>query len=98
MKHVFNKSFFLILSVGLLASCNQMNDRVDQKLQELNTKATYLDSIITKEVDKVMQLDSIINIEGEKIKKLDSLVDKSTSKIDSIAKTKMKTLKNLITN
>ncbi len=98
MKHVFNKSFLLILSLGLLASCNQMNERVDQKLQELTNKATYLDSIVTKEVDKVMQLDSIINLEGEKIKKLDSLVDKSTSKIDSIANVKMKTLKNLITN
>jgi len=40
-----------------------------------------------------MALDSIINIESDKIIVLDSLINKSSIKIDSIAKEKIKSLK-----
>lgn len=80
----------------LFTSCQQMSNKVDEKLNKLSTKADQLDSIINKEVDKVMTLDSIINLEGDKVKKLDSLINKSSTRIDSIAKTKLESLKNLI--
>jgi len=40
-----------------------------------------------------MALDSIINLERDKVKVLDSLINKSSSKLDSIAKSKLRSLK-----
>lgn len=45
-----------------------------------------LDSVIRKEVDKVITLDSLIDKESEKVKKLDTLINKSSSQLDSIFK------------
>jgi flagellar biosynthesis chaperone FliJ len=86
----------IIFTLTLFSSCQQMSNKVDEKLNKLSNKADQLDSIINKEVDKVMALDSIINLEGDKVKKLDSIINNSTSKIDSIAKSKMNTLRNLV--
>lgn len=86
----------IVFTLIAFTSCQQMSNKVDEKLNKLSNKADQLDSIINKEVDKVMSLDSLINLEGDKVKKLDSLINKSSIRIDSIAKTKLKSLKSLI--
>lgn len=93
---MIKKTILLTTMIIFFTSCGKISDKVDLKLNELTNKANQLDSIINTEVDKVMALDSIINLEGEKVKKLDSLVNKTTSKLDSLAKTKLSSLRNLI--
>jgi len=77
----------------LFISCSDMSKKVEDRLNDLTNKAESLDSLVNKEIDKVMALDSIINLEGNKVKVLDSLINKSSSRIDSIAKEKIKSLR-----
>lgn len=77
----------------LFISCSDMSKKVEDQLNDLTNKALSLDSLVNKEIDKVMTLDSIINLEGNKVKVLDSLINKSSSRIDSIAKEKIRSLK-----
>ncbi len=82
-----------LLMMVLFISCSDMSKQVEGRLNELTNKAESLDSIVNKEIDKVMTLDSIINLEGNKVKVLDSLINKSSSRIDSIAREKIRSLK-----
>ena len=82
-----------ILMLGLFISCGEMTKKVEDKLNDLTNKANRLDTLINKEIDKVMVLDSIINLERDKIKALDSLINKSSSKLDSVARAKIKSFK-----
>lgn len=83
----FQKNIICTFSAMLLlASCGNISNEVENKLNELNKKTESLDSMVNKEVDKVLTLDSLINKESEKVKKLDTLINKSSSKIDSIVK------------
>ncbi len=83
MKKILKKSLPLIILVGLFASCNEISNKVDKKLDELSNKAEHLDSLVNKEINKVKGLDSFIN--------------KSASKIDSLTNKKMESLeKNII--
>jgi len=77
----------------LFISCSDMSKKVEDRLNDLTNKAESLDSLVNKEIDKVLALDSIINLEGNKVKVLDSLINKSSSRIDSIAKEKIKSLR-----
>ena len=77
----------------LFISCSDMSKKVEDRLNDLTNKAESLDSLVNKEIDKVMALDSIINLEGNKVNELDSLINKSSSRIDSIAKEKIKSLR-----
>lgn len=82
-----------LLIMVLFISCSDMSKKVEDRLNDLTNKAESLDSLVNKEIDKVMALDSIINLEGNKVKVLDSLINKSSSRIDSIAKEKIKSLR-----
>jgi hypothetical protein len=82
-----------LLMMVLFISCSEMSKKVEDRLNDLTNKAESLDSIVNKEIDKVMALDSIINLEGNKVKVLDSLINKSSSRIDSIAREKIRSLK-----
>ena len=82
-----------LLMMVLFISCSEMSKKVEDRLNDLTNKAESLDSLVNKEIDKVMALDSIINLEGNKVKVLDSLINKSSSRIDSIAKEKIKSLR-----
>ncbi len=82
-----------LLMLVFLISCNEVSKNVEDRLNDLTKKAESLDSLVNKEIDKVMVLDSIINMEGNKVKVLDSLINKSTSRLDSIAKEKIRSLK-----
>lgn len=96
MKNILKSSLYIFLIAASITSCGDMSKKVEVKYNELNNKVNQLDSLVNKEVGKVMALDSLINIEGDKIKKLDSLVNKSTFKIDSVTKTKIESLRNII--
>ena len=81
-----------LMIMVLFISCSEMSKKVEDQLNDLTNKAQSLDSLVNKEIDKVMELDSIINLEGNKVKVLDSLINKSSSRIDSIAKEKIRSL------
>jgi len=81
------------MTMLLFFSCSEMSKKVEKHLNDLTNKAENLDSLVNKEIDKIMALDSIINLERDKVKVLDSLINKSTSRLDSIAKEKIKSLK-----
>ena len=82
-----------LLMMVLFISCNEVSKKVEDQLNDLTNKAESLDSLVNEEIDKVMALDSIINLEGNKVKVLDSLINKSSSRIDSIAREKIRSLK-----
>ena len=82
-----------LMIMVLFISCSEMSKKVEDQLNDLTNKAQSLDSLVNKEIDKVMELDSIINMEGNKVKVLDSLINKSSLRIDSIAKEKIRSLK-----
>ena len=100
MKNISNNYFLYILAAVLasafLASCGNLGNEVENKLNELKNKTESLDSMINKEVDKVLTLDSLINGESEKVKKLDSLINKNSSKLDSISNEKIKLFEKII--
>ena len=98
MKNKLNIICFAILIIGLLTSCGDLSQKAEDKLNELNAKTDRLDSLVNKELKKVNSLDSLINNEGVKVKKLDSIITKSTTKIDSIANSKMNILKRINSN
>ena len=90
-KHL--KIILPFMMMVLFISCSDMSKKVEDRLNDLNNKAESLDTLLNKEIDKVMALDSLINLEGNKVKVLDSLINKSSSRIDSIAKEKIRSLK-----
>lgn len=94
MKTLF-KSIIMLVVIGSFASCSNMNKKMEDKLKDLTKKAEHLDSLVNKEVNKVMALDSLIKIEGSKILGVDSLIKKSL-KLDSIADKKINDLKKVI--
>lgn len=88
--------FLPILALFLLASCGDLRKEAEDRLNDLQNKAESLDSLVNKEIDKVLTLDSLVNREGEKVKKLDSLLNNVSSKMDSISTEKMKLLEKII--
>jgi septal ring factor EnvC (AmiA/AmiB activator) len=96
MKYLPNKILLSILATFFLSACSNLSNEVENKLNELKSKTESLDSLINKEVDKVLTLDSLINGENDKVKKLDSLINKSATKLDSIAKEKIKLFEKVI--
>lgn len=87
-------SFTVIIALTV-ASCNNLSNEVENKLNELKTKTESLDSVVNREVNKVLMLDSLITTESEKIKKLDSLINKNSSKFDSALQKKTKIFEQL---
>jgi CO dehydrogenase/acetyl-CoA synthase gamma subunit (corrinoid Fe-S protein) len=82
-----------LMMMLLFISCTEMGRKVEEKLDDLNKKTESLDSLVNREIDKVLILDSIIIRESEKVKKLDSLIEKSASRLDSIVNEKVNQLK-----
>src|SRR5680860_1378153 len=96
MKGLVDRSLFLILAPGFFGSCSDMGKKLEEKLNEPDSRAEGLDSIVNREVDRVRDLDSLVNFENVKIKKLDSVITESTSRIDSIARKKIEALNEII--
>lgn len=95
MKKIKKGSLLIVLSIGFFTSCSDISKKVEDRLIELDTKTEQLDSIVNREIDRVMELDTLINYENIKVEKLDSLIEKNASKIDSIAKEKIRLLKEI---
>lgn len=97
MKKQITKSLLCIATIGLLGSCNnEVSKKLEDKLNELDSKTEQLDSIVNREVNRVRNLDSLIDFESDKIKQLDSIITKSSSRIDSVAGKKIELLKEII--
>lgn len=96
MKKLTHSLILPVLSGLALSACGNLSEEVDKKLLELQSKTESLDSIVKMEVDKVMTLDSLVDFENEKVKKLDSLISRSSSKFDSISKSKIQQLEKII--
>lgn len=78
----------IILLVAIFSftfiSCRDVSQKVNEKIETLNKKTESLDSLLNKEVEKVLTLDSLIDKEHQKVMKLDSLIQKSSTKLDSV--------------
>ena len=96
MKKLINRSLLFTLAIGFFGSCSDMGKKLEEKLNELDSKAEGLDSIVDRELDRVRDLDSLIDFENVKIKKLDSVMTESSPRIDSIARKKIEALNEII--
>jgi hypothetical protein len=84
MANFFKILLLLFTTTGIFNSCGDLNRKAEKKFDDLQRKSESLDSLINKEVDKVLVLDSLITTEFDKVKKLDSLIIKTSSRLDSI--------------
>lgn len=85
----------LLLSLALI-SCENLDKKLEDKLNLINDKAQKLDSLVNQELDKVESLDSIINQESEKVKVLDSLINNSSSRVDSLVNGKIDRINRIL--
>ncbi len=85
-----------LMGIGVFTSYSDFSKKAEEKLIQLEQKTNKLDSLVNKELDKVIALDTLINFENKKIERLDSLINKSTSKLDSIITKKSKQLETMI--
>lgn len=96
MRCIYRRGLYLMILVGSLTSCVDLDKKVEEKLNLLDQKTMMLDSIVNKEINRALALDTLLNLETEKVKKLDSLLNTTSSKIDSISKGKIQSLQNII--
>ncbi|HET8839427.1 MAG TPA: hypothetical protein VFM82_10590 [Flavobacteriaceae bacterium] len=94
MKSILKGTVF-IFAIGLFFSCAESRKKASEKLNEMNEKADQLNNALEEGLKKIDVLDSVISAETEQIKEFDSLIEKSSTKIDSIAKQKMESWKNI---
>ncbi|KPQ15222.1 MAG: hypothetical protein HLUCCX10_09535 [Algoriphagus marincola HL-49] len=93
------KSFSLaLLVIGLfcMTSCEDLEKKVEQKVNSINEKVLKLDSLVNKEFEKVDALDSLIEKEKGKLQKLDSLVNSTTNQVDSLVQNKVDRMNRII--
>lgn len=86
-------SFLLIM---VFSSCEDLEKKVEDKLNFFNEKAAKIDSLVNRELDKVDALDSVINKETDKIQQLDSLIDRSSSRVDSLVNGKLERINSIL--
>lgn len=86
-------SFLLIM---VFSSCEDLEKKVEDKLNFINEKAAKIDSLVNRELDKVDALDSVINKETDKIQQLDSLIDRSSSRVDSLVNGKLERINSIL--
>ncbi|RIW15719.1 hypothetical protein D0X99_09855 [Algoriphagus lacus] len=107
------KMFVLPILLFLLVvttSCENLEGKLQEKVNLINEKAESLDSLMNKELGKVNSLDSLINRnldkadsldaminkELEKVNSLDSLINDTASKVDSMVKGKADRINRII--
>jgi hypothetical protein len=87
--------YVFLISLIFFVSCAEFSEEAERRLEDLREKTNSLDSLITREVDKVMTLDSIIEVEGKKVQRLDSIINETTTKFDSIRNERTRVLEEL---
>lgn len=76
--------FFACTTLFFSSSCNQINQKIDDELNKIQSKADSIDSLVNKKVDQVKQIDSMIQNGTNQVKKIDTLVQKSQNQLDSL--------------
>lgn len=95
-KHTIKALLFIVIII-IMASCkNDLGQKLEDKLNGLDSKAESLDLLLNKELEQVGNIDSLINFDNDKIKKLDSVITESSSRMDSIAGKKVELLKEIL--
>lgn len=89
------KNGLLIFSFSaLLISCEEMNSKMEEQLNNINENAVQLDSAVNRGLDKVESLDSTITSKTDRIKDLDSVVRNTGTRIDSIVNNSAREINN----
>lgn len=95
MKYFTKHKLSIALAIFLITGCGNVETELNNKIDALKSKSESLDSLVNKEVDKVVTLDSLINTETQKIKKLDTLINKTSAQLDSMSKNGINIIKKL---
>lgn len=103
-------SLSLLLLLAFTTSCENLEGKLQEKVDLINAKAESLDSLMNKELEKVGSLDSMLNRELdkvdsldlminqklEKVNSLDSLINETSSKVDSMVQGKVDRINRII--
>ncbi|MFC3417370.1 hypothetical protein [Algoriphagus hitonicola] len=65
-------------------SCENLEEKLQEKVNLINEKAGSLDSLMNKELEKINSLDSLVNKELDKVQKLDSMLNREIQKVSSV--------------
>ncbi|MDP2161001.1 MAG: hypothetical protein Q8K02_11000 [Flavobacterium sp.] len=71
----------LIIFMVFLASCGDLTQKMDKKLEDIGNKT---DSLVNAELDGILSVDSMLQKGNEKVKKMDSLMQDSGNRLDSL--------------
>lgn len=79
------KTALMVVCISIaFTSCEDMNSRIDEQLDNINNSAEDIDSAVNRGLDQVENIDSTITAKSKRIKDLDSVVRKTTTRIDSL--------------
>ena len=76
--------FSLLLLLVFSTSCENLDKKLQEKVNLINAKAESLDSLMNKELNKVNSLDSLVNRELDKVDSLDSMINQKLEKVNSL--------------
>lgn len=77
-------SLSLLLFVVFATSCDNLEGKLQEKVDLINAKAQSLDSLMNKELDKMGSLDSMLNRELDKVDSLDVIINQKLEKVNSL--------------
>jgi hypothetical protein len=76
--------FSLLFIVALTTSCENLEKKMQEKVNLINEKADSLDSLMNRELEKVNSLDSLLNRELDKVDSLDMLLNRELEKVNEL--------------
>jgi PBP1b-binding outer membrane lipoprotein LpoB len=94
--HKLSSLSSLLTILFFISSCEDLEKKVEQKVNNLNEKVLKIDSLVNKEFEKVDALDSLIEKEKVKLQKLDSLVNSTSTQVDSLVQNKVDRINRII--
>ncbi|MFP4088903.1 MAG: hypothetical protein ACLFUB_13310 [Cyclobacteriaceae bacterium] len=84
MKTLITRSFVAITLFVWMASCGDISQKMDEKLDAINRTAEGIDSLANTKLDKLQQLDTLVNGKLQKVERLDSIFNQTRSRLDSL--------------
>ena len=76
--------FVFLFVLVFSTSCENLEKKLQDKVNLINEKAASLDSLMNKELLKVNSLDSLINRELDKVDSLDAMINRELEKVNSL--------------